>query len=240
VIDPADRAKAAAAEAGVRLVHVGQRVALGTGSTAAHAIRALAKRFPAEGRIETVASSEGSARMARELGLTVSVLRGNDRFDIMLDGADEVAPDLSLTKGGGGALFREKVLARLSREVVILVDSSKLVERLGRKFRIPVEVVPFARPVIAQRLTDEGADPRLRMAPGGGRYVTDNGNNLLDVAWPDGVADPGETERHLASIPGVVESGLFVGLATLVQVGHEDGSVEVRLPNTPRAIRGSR
>lgn len=228
MVGSSEAAKKAAAEAGARLVRLGQRVALGTGSTAALAIRALAARWAELGPFEAVASSEASARLAVELGLRVRALRGDDRFDIMLDGADEVDPRLALTKGGGGALFREKLLARLSREVVILVDGSKLVEVLGVGFRIPVEVVPFARPVIAARLQADGADARLRAASDGRPFVTDNGNEILDVAWPGGVPDPARTEAALRAIPGVVESGLFVGLAHRVLVGHPDGRVDER------------
>ena len=233
MVDPHASAKAAAARAGVQRVRPGQRVALGTGSTAELAIRALARRFPSEGSIDAVASSEASARLATELGLPVRSLRGQETFDVMLDGADEVAPDLSMVKGGGGALFREKLLARMSLEVVILIDESKEVERLGVGFRVPVEIVPFARPALIDRLRSEGADPRLRLAADRSPYRTDNGNEILDVAWPGGVRDPAATEAALARLPGVVESGLFVGLATRVMVGHADGEVMERRPGVP-------
>jgi ribose 5-phosphate isomerase A len=233
--DPAERAKAAAAEAGVRSVRSGQCIALGTGSTAALAIRALARRFPSEGLLETVASSEASARLAKELGLPVRELRGKDRFDLMLDGADEVAPDLSLTKGGGGALLREKLLAERSKELIILVDPSKLVDRLGRRFGVPVEVVPFAREAVAARVAEElGAHAALRTGPGDVAYRTDNGNEILDLRWDDGLPDPLRTEAALKRLTGVVESGLFLQLASRVLVGHEDGRVEERRPPTPR------
>ncbi len=228
--DPAERAKAAAARAGVRRVAPGHRVALGTGSTAASAIRALAERFPAEGRIDTVASSEASARLAVELGLPVRALRGDDRFDIMLDGADEVAPDLTLTKGGGGALLREKLLAERTDDVVILVDPGKLVERLGQRFRIPLEVVPFAREAVVERTSALGAHASLRAGHAGAPYRTDNGNEILDLHWAQGVPDPRAMEDALKRITGVVESGLFVGIASRVLVGHDDGHVEERLP----------
>jgi len=230
VPDPPDRAKLSAARAGADRVRPGHRVALGTGSTAAAAIRALAERFPREGAIDAVASSEASARLATELGLTVRPLRGEDRFDIMLDGADEVAPDLTLTKGGGGALLREKLLAERSEDVVILVDPGKLVARLGQRFRIPVEVVPFARESVVARIAALGAHASVRAGHGGVPYRTDNGNEILDLHWPAGVPDPAATALALERITGVVESGLFVGLASRVLIGHDDGRVLERLP----------
>lgn len=224
--DPALAAKTAAAEAGAALVRPGQRVALGTGSTASLAIRALARRFPSGGDLDLVASSAASEQLARELGLRTRALRGDDRFDLMLDGADEFDPRLTLLKGGGGALFREKLLARLAREFVVLVDPSKQVDRLGVAHRVPVEIVPFARDWVAARLAEAGGEARLRTRPGGAPYVSDNGNEILDVAWPGGVADAAATERVVRALPGVVEVGLFVGLASRVLLGRNDGSVE--------------
>ncbi len=226
----AEEGKRAAAEAGARRVRPGMHVALGTGSTAALAIRALARRFPSEGALDTVASSEASERLAKELGIPVRGFRGDDRFDLMIDGADEAAPDLSLTKGGGGALFREKILALHARERVIMVDATKLVDRLGVGHPIPVEVVPYALESVARRIAAWGASAVVRRSPSDELYRTDNGGGILDVAFPDGVSDPAGTERELRSIPGVVESGLFVGLTDLLLVGHPDGRVEERRP----------
>lgn len=225
---PEEVGKRAAAEAGAARVRSGMRVALGTGSTAVIAIRALARRFPSEGALEAVASSDASERLAREVGLPIRGLRGDDRFDLMIDGADEVAPDLSLTKGGGGALFREKLLARHSEALVIMVDTTKLVDRLGVGRAIPVEVVPYAVESVARRLAASGASAEVRLAPSGAPFRTDNGGGILDVAFPGGVGDPAAAERTLREIPGVVESGLFVGLASVVLVGHPDGHVEER------------
>jgi len=143
-----ERAKVVAARYAVEHhVRPGLRIALGTGSTAAQAVRAIAERFP-DGKFDCVASSRGTEDLARELHIPVRALRGDDRFDLMLDGADEVSPALDMTKGGGGALLREKLLARRSASVVIVVDPSKLVGALGERASIPVEVVPFARPVL--------------------------------------------------------------------------------------------
>lgn len=228
-----EREKAAAARAAVAHVARGMRIALGTGSTAAHAIRAIAERFPDGGDLEAVASSVASERLARELGLAVRPLREGDLFDLMIDGADEVAPDLSLTKGGGGALLREKLLARESRTLLIIVDHTKLVPRLGTRSPIPLEVVPFARPALQRRLVAMGFSVRLRSRPGGGSYLTDNGNELLDLHPPAPIEDPGRLDRELHGLTGMVESGLFVHLARRVFVGHPDGSVEERESSEP-------
>ena len=208
-----------AARAAIRHVRAGMRVALGTGSTAAYAIRALAARFAGKGDLDAVASSAGSETLARELGLSVRPLAEEDRFDVMIDGADEVTPGLELTKGGGGALFREKFLARLSREVIIVVDHTKLVDRLGARAAIPVEVVPFARPVLARRFTDRRFGVKLRAGPEGTPLRTENGNEVLDLRPQTPLEDPGEVDAMLRSEPGVVETGIFIGLAHRVYVG---------------------
>ncbi len=230
-----ERAKAAAARFAVeRRVRPGQRIALGTGSTTAYAVRALVTRFP-DGGFDCVASSEATAELARSLDLAVRPLTGDDRFDLMLDGADEVSPALDLTKGGGGALFREKLLARLSAELVILVDPTKLVRALGERHRIPVEVVPFARPVVERAVMRLRFRPHLRTRPDGRPFRTDNGNEVLDLAPAAPLEDPTSDERALREIPGVVESGLFVGLAHRVLVGRPDGGVEERTRPAPSA-----
>jgi len=234
VADPWAGAKEAAARHAVeRCVRPGLRIALGTGSTAAFAVRAIAARFPGA-PFECVSSSLATEELARSLGIPVHELRPDDRFDLMLDGADEVSPALDLTKGGGGALFREKFLARLSKELVILVDPTKLVAALGERAPIPVEVVPFARPVLARQLREDGYEVRLRLNPGGQPFLTDNGNQLLDLVPARPLADPRTVDAELRTRSGVVETGLFPGLASRVVVGSNDGRVEERLRSGPR------
>ncbi len=230
----AEAAKAVAARTAVdALVVPGMRLALGTGSTAAWALRRLAERVPG-GAVDCVASSVATERLAASLGLSVRPLAADDRFDLMLDGADEVAPSLDLTKGGGGALFREKLLATLSRRVAIVVDAEKLVPALGSRHPIPVEVVPFARPSLAQRFARAGWGVGRRTAPDGSPFVTDNGNEILDLRPAAPLADPAATAAALRAEVGVVETGLFVGLADQVFVGHADGNVETRVRSPPR------
>ena len=225
--DDALAAKRAAARRGVERARAGMRLALGTGTTAAEAVRALAERFP-DRPFDCVSSSRATEELAHSLGFSVRPLREDDRFDLMLDGADEVTPELALTKGGGGALLREKLLAGLSREVVILVDPSKLVAHLGERAPIPVEVVPFARPVLAHRFGRDGYRVRLRLAADGRPFTTDNGNEVLDLAPVEPIRDPAATAAVLERTTGVVETGIFVGLASVVLVGHSDGRVDER------------
>jgi ribose 5-phosphate isomerase A len=221
---PFETAKAAAARYAVeRYTKPGLRLALGTGSTAAHALRAIAERFPGEA-FDCVASSRVTEELARGLGLAVRALRADDRFDLMLDGADEVAPNLDLIKGRGGALFREKLLAGLSSQVVILVDRSKLVGILGEKSPVPIEVVPFARAVLEREFAEAGFTVRLRCDSGGRPLLTDNGNELLDLRPAHPIEDPRRLDRRLRERTGVVETGLFLGVAHRVVVGEENGN----------------
>ncbi len=230
-----DRAKAVAAGAAVeRRVRPGLTLALGTGSTASYAVRAIAERFP-NGGFDCVASSRATEELARSLGLAVRPLRADDTFDLMIDGADEVSPALDLTKGGGGALFREKLLASLSREVTIVVDPAKLVGTLGERFPIPVEVVPFARPTLERELGALGFEVRRRQGSDGAPFRTDNGNEILDLVPRSPLADPSAVDRSLRDQIGVVETGLFVGFADRVVVGWPDGRVvEKTAPARPR------
>ena len=230
--DPLAREKDLAARAAVRRVRPGMRVALGTGSTAAFAVRALSEQVGPE--ISTVASSTATEALADSLGVPVGPLQPGDTFDVMIDGADEVTPHLDLTKGGGGALFREKFLARLAKELVIIVDHTKLVSHLGTRSAIPIEVVPFARPVVVAQLAARKFGCSVRGAEGDGPgRRTDNGNEILDLRPPERIDDPARLERELRAIPGVVETGLFVGLTHRVYVGLPDGTVQEIVPAAP-------
>lgn len=228
VADEAQRSKEAAARHAVlRYVNPPQRLALGAGSTAELAVRVIAERFR-DAPLDCVSSSLATEELARSLRLKVRALAPGDRFDLMLDGADEVTPELALTKGGGGALFREKLLAQLSNEVVILVDPTKLVRTLGERRPIPVEIVPFARPILERELAQEGYTVSLREYRPGTPALTDNGNELLDLRPRAPIENPSAAARALRDHVGVVETGIFVGMAKRVVVGHPDGSVEER------------
>ena len=216
--------KEAAGSKAVEYVADGMVVGLGTGSTAEYAIRTLGRRVAQGQRIRAVATSEASARLARELNIEVLDLEGGLTVDLTIDGADEVDPRLDLVKGLGGALLREKIVARSSEKLIIIVDSSKMVPRLGTRSPLPVEVVPFAWSLVRHHLVDEGLRAELRRNPDtGGPYETDNGNLILDCHFPDGIDDPVRTESWINALPGVVENGLFIDLADLVIVGQENG-----------------
>jgi ribose 5-phosphate isomerase A len=222
--------KEIAGQRAAEMIEDGMTVGLGTGSTVHFTLERLADRVAKEGlTIRCVPTSLDTERKAQALGIPLSTLEEVESIDLTIDGADEIDPHFNLTKGGGGALLREKVVAYISRREAIVVGRNKVVERLGTTFLLPVEVVPFARAMVAREITRLGAAPVLRVTEPGEPYLTDNGNQILDCQFPEGIADPAATEAELASIPGIVESGLFVGLAQVVVIGDEDGTVEVRV-----------
>lgn len=226
-----DSAKRSAGEAGAALVEDGMRVGLGTGSTAAFALRALGKRLR-NGELERVAgvpTSPGTERLARAEDIPLTTLDEADGLELALDGADEVDPALNLIKGGGAAHAREKVVAAEAERFVVLVDPSKEVERLGQQVPLPVEVVPMAAGPVARFLEDEGAEVTLRTgAAKDGPVVTDQGLWILDARFEPGLPDPYALAEALAGRPGVLDHGLFLRQATEVLVGQPAGGVEHR------------
>jgi ribose 5-phosphate isomerase A len=225
---PAHDPKAVAGRAAADLVPDGSVVGLGTGSTVHHTLVRLAERMRAEGlRILGVPTSLDTERKARELSIPLTTLDDVASIDVTVDGADEIDPRFDMVKGGGGALLREKVVASITKREIVVVGPSKLVERLGTTYPLPVEVVPFARASVQRALRTLGADPVLRTRDGAAMR-TDNGNEVLDARFAAGIADTRAMELAIDAIPGVVESGLFVGLAHVLVVGHPDGRVEVR------------
>ena len=221
-----DRLKEAAASKAVEYVEEGMVVGLGTGSTAEFAIRALGERVSDGLRIVAVPTSVASAKLGKELGIDISSLEEHPEVDLTIDGADEVDGNLNLVKGLGGALLREKIVAGASRREIIVVDPTKVVDRLGTRSPLPVEVIPFGWSLARHRLLDLGTRPDLRRTPAG-PCETDNGNYILDCHFERGIADAVEMERLINDIPAVVENGLFVGLTDIVVVGREDGSCQV-------------
>lgn len=223
-IDP----KAVAGRAAADLVPDGAVVGLGTGSTVHFVLLRLAERMRAEGlRILGVPTSLDTERKARELAIPLTTLDDIESIDVTVDGADEIDPRFDMTKGGGGALLREKVVASITKRQIAVVGANKIVERLGTTFPLPIEVVPFARGVVQRALAQLGAEATLRSRDGTA-FRTDNGNEILDARFEGGIADTGAMERAIDRIPGVVESGLFVGLAHVLVIGFPDGRVEVR------------
>lgn len=217
-----DEAKRAVGTAAAQVVEDGMVLGLGTGSTVAHFLEALTARELRD--VHGVPTSESTAARCRELGIGLLDPSDVARLDLAVDGADELTLDLTLTKGGGGALLREKVIAAMARRFLVIATSDKVVERLGDSFPIPVEVVPFAVAPVRRELAQLGFEVVVRGEAEG--YRTDNGNAVLDCRATGGLSDPAVTEVTLALLPGVAENGLFVDLATEALLGRDDGEVE--------------
>jgi len=221
-----EQEKEAAGRAAAKLVRDGDIVGLGTGSTAYFTVVALGERVKAGLKIIGIPTSLQTADLARAVGIPLTTLDEHPEIDITIDGADEVDPNLNLIKGGGGALLREKVVASVTRKMVVVADSGKIVSALG-KFPLPVEVISFARTVVEKKVVALGGVPKLRTRPDGSPFLTDNGNEILDCSFGT-IADPAALARELNGLPGVVEHGLFIGLAKLALVGRGDRVEELR------------
>ncbi len=220
----AEREKANAAREALRLVHQGNVVGLGSGSTAALFIRQLGAAVSHGLKIKGVPTSENAAALARRHRIPLVPFEEIDEIDITIDGADEIDPNLNLIKGGGGALLREKIVAAASSEVVIIASSEKHVSLLG-KFPLPVEVVPFARKWVSRQISSLGARVTVRATEGKMPFVTDSGHNILDCRFRS-ISDPDGLGAGLKTIPGIVEHGLFIRVATRVLTGIGDTVVE--------------
>ncbi len=203
------------------MVRDGTIVGLGTGSTAVHVIRELGRRVSDDGLdIIGIPTSFDSDVLARQCGIPVRTLDDIDRIDIAIDGADEVDPDKQLIKGGGAAHTREKIIDGMADQFIVIVDESKMVDRLGESFPVPVEVIPMAYRPVSQALEHMGGKPVLRMGGSGkvGPVITDQGNMVIDVTFP-AIPEPAIIEADINNIPGVLENGLFVDMASLILIG---------------------
>jgi ribose 5-phosphate isomerase A len=222
-----DAQKRAAAARAIALVEPGMRLGLGTGSTARHFVELLAARVREGLRIVAVPTSDATRRDAQQWGMTLTTLDETPELDLTVDGADEIAPDLSLIKGGGGALLREKIVASASARMVVIADDSKWVPMLGR-FPLPIEVVPFGLAAVRRKIEAAAAAAgcpgavHLRRAKDGHAFVTDGGHWILDAAL-ERIPDPRALAERLVNIAGVVEHGLFIGLAQTAIVANADG-----------------
>lgn len=216
-----DAGKRAAGVWAAEQVEDGMLLGLGTGSTVAHFLDTIAEHGL---EVAGVPTSEATAERCRELGIALLEPAAVHDLDLVVDGADEIDPSLHLTKGGGGALLREKVVASGGAPMIVIATVDKRVERLGDSFPIPLEVVPFAVDPVGRVLRALGFEVAIR---GDGDYRTDNGNAVLDARYPGGIEDPETMEVVLSIVPGVVENGLFVDLADLAVLGDGGGEVEV-------------
>jgi ribose 5-phosphate isomerase A len=219
----ADAWKRAAAAAAAELVADGMIVGLGTGTTAAHLVTILGERVRRGLRIVGVPTSERTHAQAVTEGIRIVGFADTQRLDLTIDGADEIARgSLDLIKGGGGALLREKIVASASDRMVVISDASKLVDRLGGGFAAPVEIAPFGWEVTINRLRDRARAVRLRRNADSSPYVTDGGHYIIDCDF-DPLEDAAAMERELGSIVGVVESGFFIGIASMAFIADADG-----------------
>lgn len=230
-IDPTTLMKQLVGKAAADLVQSGSIVGLGTGSTTAYTIQFLGERLKS-GELKDIVgipTSFQSEVLARQYGIPLTTLDAVDRIDIAIDGADEVDPNLNLIKGGGAAHTREKIVDTLAERFIVVVDGSKLVDKLGSVFPVPVEVLPLAYAPVMRAIEKLGGKPELRMGvKKAGPVVTDQGNMVIDAKF-DSIDNPAELEKTLNNIPGVLENGLFVGVTNLVLIGEvKDGQPIVR------------
>ncbi len=222
----ANAAKRAAAFAAADLVQDGTTIGFGTGSTFAFVLERLHQRMQKGLRVRGVATSQATTDLCGKLGIPVLALDDVQALDLAIDGADEIAPQKHMIKGGGGAHLRERLVAITARELVVIVDETKLVPVLGKSFLLPVEVVPFGWKHTARRVEGTGCSTTVRER-GGKTFVTDNGNLVLDCRYPAGIPDPAALQRTLDALPGVVDHGLFVGMAGRIVVGNPSGQARI-------------
>ena len=214
------------ADRALAMIEDGSAIGLGTGRAATEFVKALGARVRQGLRVLGVPTSDATAGLARELGIPLTTLEEAGELEITFDGADEVDPHLDLIKGYGGALVREKIVAASSKRLVILVGPGKEVEALGAHGKLPVEVVPFGLSLAKRKLTALGCPPVVRIGADGSPFITDNGNPILDCETGP-IADPAALERAILDIPGVVGTGLFIGMADTVLIQGDDGTVTV-------------
>ncbi|HYG18103.1 MAG TPA: ribose-5-phosphate isomerase RpiA [Ohtaekwangia sp.] len=219
-------AKQSAAEKAVTFLRDGMTVGLGTGSTANHAITAIANMVKEGLRIKGVATSTATEKLARALNIPLLSIDAAPAIDLAIDGADEVDANNNLIKGGGGALLREKLIAFNSKSFIVIVDASKRVDNLGR-FPLPVEMIAFGATYTLAQLQRMGCSPTVRQS-NGKTFVTENGNLIADCRFHEPILNPAALAARLKTIPGIVETGLFPGsMVKLVVVGYDDGHVQL-------------
>ena len=220
-------AKLLVATRALDFVQNGMALGLGTGTTATLFIEQLGVKVAQGMRVRCVASSQASHDLAASLGIPMTTFAADPVLDLAIDGADEVAPGLALIKGGGGALLREKIVISAARRFLVIVDHSKVVPQLGH-FPLPVEVIQMALPIVQHRLTSLGVNPHLRSFANGSPYITDEGNFILDCACNQ-IFDPQQLAASIRAIVGVVEHGLFLGMATEALIGFDDHAEELSI-----------
>jgi ribose 5-phosphate isomerase A len=224
-----EAAKRRASVEAVKLVKDGSILGLGAGSTTAYAVREIGRKIEEERiRVLAVPSSNQTLQLATECGIPLTTLEEHPSLDLDIDGADQIDRDLNLIKGMGGALTKEKIVASASKAFVVVADETKLTDVLGRNQPLPVEVLPFALPIVSSKIKTLGGQPVLKMSrDGSGPFLTDNGNYILNVDFGV-IKNPSHLDLTLKSIHGVIDTGLFLGMADMVYVGTETGVKELR------------
>jgi len=220
-----DDAKRMAARRALKFVADGMLLGLGSGTTSSIFIQELGERVKQGLRVRGIATSIASEQLAKSLSIPITTFEESPELDLAIDGADEVGPGLALIKGGGGALLREKIVASAARKFIIIADATKLVHHLGR-FPLPVEVIQMALPIVSRKLEAFGLNPKLRHHPDGSKYITDEGNFILDCSCGE-IANPVKTAANIRGITGVVEHGLFLGMASFALIAGEQGVVKI-------------
>lgn len=224
--DKITQAKKAAGRAAADLIQTGMSVGLGTGSTAAFFIERLIERCRDEAlKITAFPTSDRSAKQALDGGIPLCNEKTVTHLDLTVDGADEIDHKKRMIKGGGGALLREKIIASMSREMIVVIDQEKLVDTLG--FPLPLEIVPFAYQATLAKIRSLDYDGHLRLSKDGNFYRTDNGNYIVDIKFPNLIKTPEKDQATLSAIPGVVETGFFFDLAGRVIIGQFDGTIKI-------------
>jgi ribose 5-phosphate isomerase A len=220
-----DDAKRMAARRALKFVEDGMLLGLGSGTTSTMFIQELGERVKQGLRVRGIATSIASQQLAESLSIPMTTFEETPVLDLAIDGADEVGPGLALIKGGGGALLREKIVASASRKFIVIADSSKLVSHLGR-FPLPVEVIKMALPIVSRKLEAFGLNPKLRNRPDGSTYITDEGNYIVDCSCGE-IINPAKTAAEIRGIAGVVEHGLFLGMASLALIAGDKGVTKI-------------
>jgi len=218
-----DRAKRNAAEEAVKFVKDGMIVGLGTGSTAKIVVDLIGEKLSKDFKIKGMPTSIKTKQQAQKLGIELINIDDQDVIDLAIDGADEVAPDMSLIKGLGGALLREKKVEKKAKELIIIVDESKMVGKLGRG-ELPVEVRSEDYESTATEIENIGCEAKLRLEDNGEIFVTDNKNYIYHCLFPNGIENPKEMDKKLQNINGVRDTGLFINMATKIIIGNDEGT----------------
>jgi ribose 5-phosphate isomerase A len=221
-MDTREAEKSVAARKSLEYVQDGMIVGLGTGTTVKYVLEFLGERVAQGLKIRGIPTSKASAAIATSLKIPLTSLDEVECIDVTIDGADEVGPGLSLIKGGGGALLHEKIVASSSKRMVVVADEHKRVDQLGR-FPLPVEVIPFAEGPVRRQLEKLGAKPKLRTRQDGSPYITDEGNVIFDCHYGR-ISDPQAVGQAIKSLTGVVEHGLFLGLASVAIIAGDSGT----------------